>query len=561
MTGASLMQCGETPAVESTAALASCLQIVDDDGEFAEDINARIDAEWGLTDCSTDYHIVTVLGPPGSGKSTLLNAVFGTQFSALSNSGLLQTTEGFWMGRALGMNVLAIDAKVMVDIPDSDDTAYYFAGITFAVTASSALIVNLRENMIGESRIMGLLKAIFKMHLGLLGTRQKTRLLFAIRDCSSSTSLERLTSLLIVDMECIWDELPKPHGLEDCTVGDIFDCDFLPLPSKIRASDEFDAAAVQLRERFTDQHNESYMLKQCCRKPVAADGIGSHLQSLWSDADRDWYAILDDQKPGEDGTAESTEDPPSAAELHMDDDAYEDLVQSLYDMADSQAQKEFIEGAMLLQQAIDAGTMDAEAFSENMGHAYSNALATFDAIAEQYQHKSREIRRNALKSKCYETAESIFPGQTQWNMSMLGTQLYTKWARQQQEKAVQACAQQESEQHTARLELAICTQRMDMIEQKTVIDEHEARIREREAAAHTQDAKIAALQAVISMQDNEIKTLEALVSAQDRDISAQQTTNRQQEALISEQKRIIAELRAQIGELKLENVRPDEQAV
>jgi hypothetical protein len=68
---------------------------------------------------------------------------------------------------------------------------------------------------------MGLLKTVFEVNLGLFGgspssnssginpSREKTLLLFVIRDYVGSTPLENLTNTLTADMEKIWSSLVK----------------------------------------------------------------------------------------------------------------------------------------------------------------------------------------------------------------------------------------------------------------------------------------------------------------------------------------------------------------
>ncbi len=69
---------------------------------------------------------------------------------------------------------------------------------------------------------MGLLKTVFEVNLGLFGgspsstsasgaaaSREKTLLLFVIRDYVGHTPLENLTNTLTKDMEKIWSSLSK----------------------------------------------------------------------------------------------------------------------------------------------------------------------------------------------------------------------------------------------------------------------------------------------------------------------------------------------------------------
>ncbi len=70
-----------------------------------------------------------------------------------------------------------------------------------------------------------------------------------IRDFTSVTSIQNLSNTLIADLEKIWKGLSKPKEKEDTSFNDYFDTDFVGLPHKVFAKDQFQQEANQLSKR------------------------------------------------------------------------------------------------------------------------------------------------------------------------------------------------------------------------------------------------------------------------------------------------------------------------
>lgn len=135
---------------------------------------------------------------------------------------------------------------------------------------------------------MGLLKTVFEVNLGLFGGdsqkargKEKTLILFVIRDHVGSTPLANLTTTLTQDMEKIWAGLSKPPHLADTRLTDYFDLDFAALPHKILLPEKFEEAVLDLRARFTDRKRKDYVFQPIYHKRIPADGVPFYMDGIW----------------------------------------------------------------------------------------------------------------------------------------------------------------------------------------------------------------------------------------------------------------------------------------
>lgn len=137
---------------------------------------------------------------------------------------------------------------------------------------------------------MGLLKTVFEVNLGLFGgdgnstqgrTKEKTLILFVIRDHVGATPIENLTATLTADMEKIWHTLSKPAHLADTRLTDYFDLSFAALPHKILMPEKFEQAVVDLRRRFTDRTRSDYVFQPAYHKRIPADGVSFYMDGIW----------------------------------------------------------------------------------------------------------------------------------------------------------------------------------------------------------------------------------------------------------------------------------------
>jgi protein SEY1 len=153
---------------------------------------------------------------------------------------------------------------------------------------------------------MGLLKTVLEVNLGLFGkkavdgcaspsllpnsdslasppsTKNRTLLLFVIRDHIGTTPLTNLQATLAADIQKIWDSLSKPPELASVQLSDYFDLAFEALPHKILAAQNFEEEVRRLRTRFVDPSAEGgYLFKTTYHKRIPADGVALYMSNIW----------------------------------------------------------------------------------------------------------------------------------------------------------------------------------------------------------------------------------------------------------------------------------------
>ncbi|KAG0330529.1 Dynamin-like GTPase that mediates homotypic ER fusion [Podila humilis] len=264
------------------------LHLIDEEKKFSDQLSTYIDQKWGLKDTGFNYHIAAVFGSQSTGKSTLLNRLFGTHFDVMNETARMQTTKGIWISKGQDMDVLVMDVEGTDGRERGEDQDFERKSALFSVATSEVLIVNMWEHQVGlyNGANMGLLKTVFEVNLQLFGNRkgkEKTLLLFVIRDHVGSTPLANLSNTLRSDLDKIWQGLPKPEGLQDCKITDYFDFMFTTLPHKLLQPDQFESEVEQLRTRFTDSSpkNPYYVFQPQYSKRVPIDGFQFYASAIW----------------------------------------------------------------------------------------------------------------------------------------------------------------------------------------------------------------------------------------------------------------------------------------
>ena len=267
------------------------MQLIDEAQKFNKTQFAPHLQAWGLADAGFGYDLCAVLGSQSTGKSTLLNKLFGTNFDVMSESARQQTTKGIWMCKGINMNVLVMDVEGTDGRERGEDQDFERKSALFSMASAEVLIVNLWEHQVGlyQGANMGLLKTVFEVNLGLFqasraktaGAKDKTLLLFVIRDHIGVTPLANLSATIMADLTKIWVSLSKPEGLESSNITDFFDFMFTTLPHKILQPVEFDKAVDALRTRFVDPKDPNFVFKTEYHKRIPADGLPHYLESIW----------------------------------------------------------------------------------------------------------------------------------------------------------------------------------------------------------------------------------------------------------------------------------------
>ncbi|WFD19925.1 Dynamin-like GTPase that mediates homotypic ER fusion [Malassezia caprae] len=268
------------------------LQLIDESQQFDEDAFREHLHSWGLAEAGFGYDICAVLGSQSTGKSTLLNRLFGTNFDVMDERARQQTTKGIWLCRGLERNVLVMDVEGTDGRERGEDQDFERKSALFALTTAECLIVNMWENQVGlyQGANMGLLKTVLDVNLSLFqagraragGAKEKTLLLFVIRDFLGTTPLENLEATVRADLQRIWASLTKPEALADAALGDFFDVMFATLPHKVLQAKEFDAGIMELQRRFLGRGDENYVFQTQYHKRIPIDGLPHYLKNVWA---------------------------------------------------------------------------------------------------------------------------------------------------------------------------------------------------------------------------------------------------------------------------------------
>ncbi|WFD23561.1 Dynamin-like GTPase that mediates homotypic ER fusion [Malassezia equina] len=353
------------------------LQLIDETQKFNEDAFHEHLNSWGLADAGFGYDICAVLGSQSTGKSTLLNRLFGTNFDVMDERARQQTTKGIWLCRGMERNVLVMDVEGTDGRERGEDQDFERKSALFALTTAECLIVNMWENQVGlyQGANMGLLKTVLDVNLSLFqagraragSAKEKTLLLFVIRDFIGTTPLTNLEATVRADLQRIWASLTKPESLADAALSDFFDIMFTTLPHKILQAKEFDAGITELQRRFLDRADDNYVFQTQYHKRIPMDGLPHYLKNVWAQ-------IVENKDL----------DLPTQQEL---------LAQFRCDEIASAASHVFAGAIAVLRVALDAGQVLPALGKDMLAHR-SEALSTFDRDASRY-HQGVYARKRA----------------------------------------------------------------------------------------------------------------------------------------------------------------------
>ncbi|KAG0199379.1 Dynamin-like GTPase that mediates homotypic ER fusion [Mortierella sp. GBA30] len=377
-----------TAPVEKKALLPR-LHLIDEQQQFSEELSTYINDKWTLKDAGFNYNVAAVFGSQSTGKSTLLNRLFGTNFDVMNESARQQTTKGIWMSQGKDMKVLIMDVEGTDGRERGEDQDFERKSALFSVATSEVLIVNLWEHQVGlyNGANMGLLKTVFEVNLQLFGGnrgKEKTLLLFVIRDHVGSTPLINLSNTLKADLERIWHGLSKPEGLEDCKITDYFDFMFTTLAHKLLQPEKFDADVDLLRLRFTTPSDPNYVFQPQYSKRVPADGLHIYAGGIWD-------KIMTNKDL----------DLPTQQEL---------LAQYRCDEIANSAFAVFQEKIKEFRQPIESGGI-VEDLGPKMKDIRGVAMGSFDKDASRYHADVYKRKRSDMLTKANTMLEAYFLGQ------------------------------------------------------------------------------------------------------------------------------------------------------
>ncbi|KAK0542898.1 Dynamin-like GTPase that mediates homotypic ER fusion [Tilletia horrida] len=380
-------------AISGNSGTMNRIQVINEAKEFTPELTGSLD-KWGLLDAGFGYNLCAVIGSQSTGKSTLLNKLFGTSFEVMDESQRRQTTKGIWMCRGKDMKVLVMDVEGSDGRERGEDQDFERKSALFSMSSAEVLIVNMWEHQVGlyQGANMGLLKTVFEVNLSLfqaskskqVGPKDKTLLLFIIRDHVGHTPLTNLQATIMADLTRLWDGLSKPEGLEASSITDFFDFNFTTLPHKILMPDEFERQVVQLRSRFDEPQDPNFVFKTQYHKRIPADGLPHYLNSIWDQV-----------------MSNKDLDLPTQQEL---------LAQFRCDEIANAAFAIFSNEVKVFRRPIEVGSVLAT-LGPDMNTHRSTALSKFDRDASRYHQEVYKRKRIDLLEKLNSTLSPFFLGQ------------------------------------------------------------------------------------------------------------------------------------------------------
>ncbi|TXT04042.1 uncharacterized protein COLE_07739 [Cutaneotrichosporon oleaginosum] len=369
------------------------LQIIDENQHFTPNLSKYL-TKWNLIDSGFDYNVVAVFGSQSTGKSTLLNRLFGTTFDVMDSKRRQQTTKGIWMCPSAYSSALVMDVEGTDGRERGEDQDFERKSALFSLASSEVLIVNIWEHQIGlyQGANLGLLKTVFEVNLSLFGgsaeaaarPKEKTLILFVIRDHSGYTTIDSLSDTLKDSMAEIWQSLSKPTHLANAKLETYFDLSFAVLPHKIHQPEKFEADVVELRKRFVDKTRPDYVFQPAYHKRIPADGLSHYMEGIWAQV-----------------LANKDLDLPTQQEL---------LAQFRCDELAAGVTEVFNVSAKTVRRPIESGKV-VPGLGKLMAEWLQVALTSFDAAASRYHVGVYTRKRQDLVTNLHAALSSLYLGE------------------------------------------------------------------------------------------------------------------------------------------------------
>lgn len=167
-------------------ALPDKLQMISGKGDFFyPQAESFVEELKEYSSASSQYTVISIIGPQSSGKSYLLNTLFGTKFDVLNaKGGRKQTTQGIWIAKCVTPCMIIMDVEGLDgNERGEDDTLFEKQSALFSLTVSDVLLLNMMFTDIGrvQGASYGLLKLIFEERVN-IEEQKKTTVIILVRD-------------------------------------------------------------------------------------------------------------------------------------------------------------------------------------------------------------------------------------------------------------------------------------------------------------------------------------------------------------------------------------------
>lgn len=215
-----------------------------------------------------------------------MNLLFETNFEVMdTDEGRQQTTKGIWMAKNHDNKILVFDIEG-TDSKERGEQRMTFEQTTslFALAIADVLLINMWTTDVGRygASNYGLLKVIFEVNLKLFEQQAAKKLLFVLRDFDDrGGNYEKITKIILGDVQKIWSEIYKPDAHKDKTPEDFFKFEFAMMPHKIYQEDQFIEKAKDLKNRFVVGAENSLFLEDAEQKNLPMDALPVYIDQSW----------------------------------------------------------------------------------------------------------------------------------------------------------------------------------------------------------------------------------------------------------------------------------------
>lgn len=298
------------------------------------------------------------------------------------------------MSRDQSQPILILDVEGSDGRERGEDQDFERKSALFSMASAEILMVNMWEHQVGlyQGANMGMLKTVFDVNLGLFQAskskghagRDKTLILFIIRDHIPVTPMSNLQNTLLADMGRIWDSLRKPEGLGNAAMSDFFDFDFASLPHKLLQPEEFDRQVGDLKLRFTDRGSSRSLFKPEYHRRIPADGLPHYLEAIWEQV-----------------MSNKDLDLPTQQEM---------LAQFRCDEIANVSFAAFATSIKPFRRPVESGSV-LDALGSEMGSHRNTAMVQFDKEASRYHAEVYKRKRLDLLDKLNTALLPLFLGQ------------------------------------------------------------------------------------------------------------------------------------------------------
>jgi hypothetical protein len=110
----------------------------------------------------------------------------------------------------------------------------------------------------------------------------KKKIIFVLRDYNESKhcSLMQYREIINESLVTIWQKIDKPEKVKNCGFGEIFEIELVALPHFDYKVLEFKSCVEELRQRFTEKAQPSYVFTGTTNDILLSD-IESYFERIW----------------------------------------------------------------------------------------------------------------------------------------------------------------------------------------------------------------------------------------------------------------------------------------